>query len=209
VILDAWVKSLFDENVYARQISRLPSILSRISYNCVKQWSEHPTHDWELPEYIMVKKTDNSEIYRLLRQGEILEVEKNLSVLPLFDSNLIVLSRLVEIFHNEVNFESANTIFDYSTDIYELVRHYTKTKLMLRRIEFDMPSEYIDEFYDYCEENNVSVYMLAQFVLTNLDDKKKVCKGLVDLYSGKKGPQSMQAVYFTWLYNQIREECPQ
>jgi hypothetical protein len=205
-ILDAWRESVLNEDIYERQMARMPVILAKISYETVMQWKGQ-NRIWEIPKWMHEKYIDDGEICRFLKQGEILEVEKALTVMPVGNKKLAILSRLIEIFHNEVPNDVVNTIFDYSTDLDELTRHYTRTKLMLRRIEFGMPYRYIDEFYDYCEENKVSVYMLAQFVLANVFDKEKVCRGLADLYTAKKGVQSTEARYFMGLGNQIRRDA--
>jgi hypothetical protein len=138
----------------------------------------------------------NEEIYDLLKKGEILEVENALLTAEKCDKKLLILVNLLEIFHDEVNCEVKRTVFDYSTDIDELVKHYTWTKLMLRRIEFDMPHEYIDEFYDYCENNGVSMCMLNNMIQKNIIFKKKVCLGLADLYGEKKGSDSWEREFY-------------
>jgi hypothetical protein len=145
---------------------------------------------------------DNEEtIYALLRQGEILEVEKALKSLRVMNEKLLILDKLTKIFRNEVNGNSKKTVFDYSTDIDQLSQHYTKTKLLLRRIDFDMPRVCINEIYEYFEDNMVSVYMLEEMVKTNMVNKVKVCMGLAELYGGRKGTGSFEAGYFLNLKN--------
>ncbi len=145
-------------------------------------------------------------IYELLKQGEIIKVEEALASVQAWNEKLIILNRLVKIFHTEVESGSEYTVFDYSVNMDVLAEHFTKVKLMLRRIEFDMPKEAINEFYDYCEKNKVSVYMLASMVLINTFYKEKVCKGLIDLYKEKKGQKSGEAEYFANLLKYIREK---
>jgi hypothetical protein len=147
------------------------------------------------------------KIYDLLRQGEILEVEKALKSVQHYDEKSLILSNLVVIFRNEVSNNMPHTVFDYSTDIDELSDHYTRTKLMLRRIEFDLPKEYIDEFYEYCEYNGVSFCMLLSMIMKNVINKEKVCLGLASLYREKKGEQSFEAQSFLSLYQYITKGC--
>jgi hypothetical protein len=149
---------------------------------------------------------NNDEIYSLLRQGEILEVESALHSVKKWDKKLIILSNLLEIFHDEVNCEVKRTVFDYSTDIDELVKYYTWTKLMLRRIEFDMPHVYIDEFYDYCENNGVSMCMLNNMINKNIFFKKKVCLGLADLYGEKKGSDSWEREFYIKFSERVEDK---
>jgi predicted peroxiredoxin len=70
-------------------------------------------------------------------------------------------------------------------------------------MDFDVPWEYMEEFYEYCEDMGVSVYMLSHMVKINMYNKEKVCDGLVRLYMEKKGAMSTQAQYFL----KLKEEC--
>jgi hypothetical protein len=149
---------------------------------------------------------ENEEIYDLLRQGEILEVDKALREDRKWDKKLFILANLMEIFNDEVNCDVQRTVFDYSTDIDELAKHYTWTKLMLRRIEFDMPHVYIEEFYDYCENNGVSMCMLNHMILKNIFYKKKVCLGLADLYGEKKGNNSWEREFYIKFSERVEEK---
>jgi hypothetical protein len=149
---------------------------------------------------------EDEKIFDLLKQGEILEVEKALKSVYRRNEKIIILQRLVDIFHDEVDEDVPRTVFDYSTDMDELSQHFTTTKLLLRRIEFDMPQEYISEMYDYFENNGVSVCMLKSIIMVNIFNKRKVCMGLEKLYSEKKGIQSAEAVYFGNLNKNIEED---
>lgn len=144
-------------------------------------------------------------IYELLKQGEIIKVEDALNSVQEWNEKLIILNRLVKIFRTEVENGAEYTVFDISTDIDKLAEHFTSVKLMLRRLEFDLPKESIKEFYNYCEKNNVSVYMLSSIVLINIFYKEKVCEGLIHLYIDEKGKQSGEAEYFASLLKYIRE----
>jgi hypothetical protein len=145
----------------------------------------------------------NDDIYSLLKQGEILEVEKALNEIVLTQEWQLVLKELIAIFREEVEGNVSRSVFDYSTDIDELTKHFNKTKLLLRRMDFDVPWEYMEEFYEYCEDMGVSVYMLSHMVKINMYNKEKVCDGLVRLYMEKKGAMSTQAQYFL----KLKEEC--
>jgi hypothetical protein len=148
---------------------------------------------------------ENEEIYSLLKQGEILEVEKAINSVRLKDKNILILTELLVIFHDEVNSNSIHTVFDYSTDFEELSRHYIRTKLLLRRLEFDMPPEYLDEFYDYCENTGVSIPMLCRMIRVNVLYKEKVCLGLSQLYGDKKGKDSMEYGFYKKLSKCVME----
>ena len=146
------------------------------------------------------------KIYELLKQGEIIKVEELLDSVKEWNEKLTILSRLVKIFHIEVQSGAEYTVFDYSVDMDMLVEHFSLVKLMLRRIEFDMPKDAVNELYEYCEKNKVSVYMLASIVFINIFHKEKVCEGLIDLYKEKKGQLSEEAEYFASLLKYIREK---
>jgi hypothetical protein len=72
---------------------------------------------------------------------------------------------------------------------------------MLRRLDFDLPSEYIDEAYSYFEGNDVSIYMLVQMAVKNMTHPKYVCQQLANLYGDKKGIMSKEAQFFQRLVN--------
>jgi hypothetical protein len=149
---------------------------------------------------------DKEKIRDMLKHGDILAVDKILQSETLNDKSLVILSRLIIIFKNEVNCGIKRAVFDYSTDIDELVNHYNMTKLMLRRIEYDMPSRYIDDAYRYWNETGASVCMLSQMVVTNIIDKEKVSSRLVELYNERTGGQSMETQSFLRLYKFVTEE---
>lgn len=142
----------------------------------------------------------------LLNKGEILKAEKVLNEVKEKNEKLMVLERLISIFKTEVENGAEYTVFDYSTELDKLALHFNKTKLMLRRLEFDTDKRSVKEFYEYVERNRVSVYMLASLILVNIFFKKKVCMGLARLYSENKGTTSMEAVYFAKLLENIEEE---
>jgi hypothetical protein len=147
------------------------------------------------------------KIAALLKQGEILEVEDLLKTMEenKKSKEIIILERLIDIFRSEVSNDIERTVFDYSTDIYELAAHFTKVKLMLRRVEFDMPLEYIDEFYRYCEDTGVSFNMLSLLVMANItpQHRKKVCSGLAGMYERNKGEGYWEVRSFTYLANHM------
>jgi hypothetical protein len=149
---------------------------------------------------------ENEEIYSLLRQGEILEVEKAFESVKKWDNNLYILLNCVEVFHDEVTYNVEHTIFDYSTDIDELYKHYTKTKLLLRRFEFDLPKVYQDEFYEYCEHNWVSIWLIRNMISKSIIFKEKVCLRLAGLYGDKKGKDSLEYAFYFLLSNSLEEE---
>ena len=112
-----------------------------------------------------------------------------------------ILDCLLRIYDAEIEGEIIDTVFDYSKKVDVLVEHYNKTKLMLRRLEFDLEGE--DEFYKYCDKTKVSQYFIAQILLHNLLNARKVCRKLITEYSRKEGANCEKVLYFQALYEQL------
>ena len=148
---------------------------------------------------------ENELIYEYLSRKEIDRVEDELAYMTNLDEKLRVLSCLIEIYRAEHTDNANGDVFDYSTDINVLYRWYIETKLYLRRLEFDLGTQSEKQFYQYCKENKVSVYMLARLVLHNIFDKEKVLKKLIRLYIANKGEKSYEVRYFAIQLKRVRD----
>ena len=144
----------------------------------------------------MVEMSKQEQIQGYLEQGNIKKAEQEIHSLHELDARMVVLDVLIQIFYLEKKQNATDTIFGYSRNIDLLVQHYSKVKLLLRRLEFDMPQQ--EELYKYCMEHNVSEYMLAVIVGTNLFGQKKVYKKLMGMFREKAG-------YFHSLYKYLEE----
>lgn len=126
--------------------------------------------------------SEKEQVAVCLHEGEILKAEKILADSKDMDKDMVVIDILISIFHEEVDNGSINTVFDYSVDMDMLVKHFVRLKLMLRRIEFDLPCEYQNEVYEYCIKNKVSECLLSSIIFNNIYDRQKVCKKLLQMY---------------------------
>ena len=115
------------------------------------------------------------EIYELLQQGEIIEVDEQIKALPSPSRKLKVLSQLIEIFKEEVADNVAYSVFDYSVDIDELYDRHIYLEEMWRAY-INEPSKYNKRIFDdFIRENNISneyVMSLRQNSIQN------ICNGM-------------------------------
>ena len=139
---------------------------------------------------------EEKEIYRLLAQGEILKVEQLMTGVKQWSAKLIILDCQIKVFHVEVEKESLETVFDYSVDMDKLAKHFIYLKLLLRRMEFDLPKQAQREFYDYCKENRVSVYLITSILFHNIFYQEKVCNQIIEQYRQREGEKSERVRYF-------------
>lgn len=142
-------------------------------------------------------------IRSVLARGEIGTVVSIYSVMPegviANKAELSVLLDLLNIFQQEMAHQVAATVFDYSLDLDELVQHFFRLKLYMRRMEFNLPVEYQREFYDYCVATGVSDYFILQLLQKNLFLKKDACLNLSARYAEREGVGSMRASLYAQL----------
>lgn len=109
---------------------------------------------------------------------------------------MVIMERLIQIFHAEVEHDTEVTVFDDSINMEQLAKHFVIVKLLIRRLEFDLPKEYQKEFYDYCQKYKVSEYFLVSILLTNVFERGKVCRRLIKLFEDAEGKNSWMGRYF-------------
>lgn len=127
----------------------------------------------------------NRQIQEFLDQGEIIKAWEMLLSLEKMDVPLLILKNLIHVFCVETEQNAEYAIFDYSTDIDKLSQHFIRLKLLMRRLEFNLPEQYQEEFYVYCNTHHVSEYLLDFILLTNIFNKEQVCRKLMDRYPDK------------------------
>ena len=138
--------------------------------------------------------SETEQIQIFLRQGEIIKAEKALHSLQHMDADLLILDILIQVFHVEI----AQDVFDDSTDIKELAKHFITLKLLMRRLDFELPEEEQNELRTYCSLHHVSAYLLAKILLTNIFHRKQVCRRLIAMF-----PE--HAAYFGQTYKYLEE----
>lgn len=140
--------------------------------------------------------TERTRIQELLYQKEFKKVEQILYSIQVLDADLLVLMILIQIFYREEKEKIRDTVFSASLEIDTLVKHFIKLKLLLRRLEFDLPKKFQKEVYSYCIEHNVSRCLLAHILINNIFNQKKVCKQIIAMF-----PE--QAAYFREIYQYL------
>lgn len=138
------------------------------------------------------------QIQMFLKQGEIIKAEQALQSLPYKDADFLILDLLIQVFHVEAMQNADDTVFDDSTDIKVLAKHFITLKLLMRRMDFDLPKEDQDELCTYCRHHHVSEYLLVKILLTNIFHKKQVCRKLLAMFPEK-------AAYFEQAYKYLEE----
>lgn len=145
------------------------------------------------------------KIASLLREGELLEIEEILAKQTNWTANLMILNILIQVFHKEVENNIQPAVFDYSLDFDELVKHFIHLKLLIRRLEFDLPSEYQNELYEYCVQTGVSVCLILSILHNNIFFKTKTCRQIARVFEDAEGEHSPYAVFFRTLSMNLEE----
>ncbi len=144
------------------------------------------------------------EIRELMKQGEILEAERLLQQMDEKwrgrDGNIFLI--LIYVFRREVESGMQRTVFDRFADPDDMIQHFIRLKLYLRRIEFGLAQEYQREVYDYFVQTNVSEYLIFQILQKNIFYKEQFCRNLSLLFEREEGTDSMRSK----LYRQLAEQ---
>lgn len=148
------------------------------------------------------------EIQELLIRGEMRAAEEKLEQVPESEKNkhMFMLQVLFNVFHTETKNHLSETVFDYSVDLTVLYEHFVRLKLLVRRLEYDLPEQYQREIYPYCRKWHVSQYLLTVVLLNNVFDTLKTCRKLIEIYMWEEGKLSEKTQYFVQLLNLLREE---
>lgn len=135
------------------------------------------------------------EIRSLIRQGDILKAEQLLLQLDKDKRGKTgnVLLILIGIFRKELEKNVSSTVFDVSLDANELVEHFIRVKLYLRRLEFGLPEQTWLEFYEYGRQTGVSDYMILYLLQNNIFYKEECCRNLSGLFAKMEGADSLRA----------------
>lgn len=136
---------------------------------------------------------------KLLSHGELLKLKEELSHVTEWTKELCVLTIMIDVFCSEAENNVRYSVFDYSTDINELTKHFTQLKLYLRRLDFDLPLENQMEIYDYLQQTNASVFLLAYYLNNNLFYPQKAARRLSDIFFRKEGGNSERGLLFAGL----------
>lgn len=137
-----------------------------------------------------------------LTKGDFKTAEQLLAQEDAASQDAVILKCLFQIYDSESK-NKVPTVFDHTTDLHALSEHYKKTKLLIRRLEFDIEGE--AEFYDYCEKNQVSEFFIARILQNNVFEAEKVCKKLIHAYEAEG--KTKETAYFRSLLKQLEDHA--
>ena len=129
----------------------------------------------------------DQHVASMLAAGELQRLEYFLAALKTRTKKLVILKCLIDIFKEEVRNNEPFTVFDYSLDLDELVKHYMVTKLLLRRFDFNLPKEYQEEFYYYCANAHVSRCFIEYLIEHNMLYPEEVRAKVMAFFEGGEG----------------------
>lgn len=92
-------------------------------------------------------------------------------------NELATIFYLVRIYEQEKAAEQ-KTIFEKVENSSKLLERYTKLKFYLRRIEFDVVDDNLQEFYQFLIQNEISSYELRTVMEYSVVHKEKVLKAI-------------------------------
>lgn len=144
-------------------------------------------------------------IYELLGKGEIDRAKEELSGVTQGSGKLVIIDKMIEVYEAQRQAGEKETIFDVSENADFLEEYYKRIKLLFRRVDFGMPISYQKEFFDYCMENHVSVYLLSEIILSNAFHKEECCKKLIRFYIEEKGEKSGEVRYLAVLLGELQK----
>lgn len=156
--------------------------------------------------FIFVERDMNEkelQLERWLSEGDIAQISRELTAEKKESKITALLKCLIRIYYVETENGVENNVFHYSRNLKELTEHYTKIKLLLRRIEYNVGDE--EEFYTYCEVQKVSQYVIAQILLNNIFHAKTVCRKITDNYAKQEGWHSDRVLYYRKLEGQLED----
>lgn len=115
----------------------------------------------------------------------------------------VILRCLFGVAHQEEQHEGKCLFSTYSSNYELLIKHFIRLKLLLRRLEYSMPDE--EEFFVYCEQNNVSVYFVKELIQKNIFNPQKVCRKLIEKYGSAEWKDEKKQEFYGELLEQLEE----
>ncbi len=123
-----------------------------------------------------------------------------------FSKEFIMIDIILQIYSREREYDYHPTVLDYSRDMDILLSHFIRLKLLLRRLDFDLPKECQEEIYEYCRQTRVSNIFLMWLVNSNMFNPKKVAERLSSIFIEAEGENSYRGILFREVVGQM-EEC--
>lgn len=142
----------------------------------------------------------------LLSKGNLQKLSEALSNVTNWTKELYVLAVMFDVFCDEAENNVQDSVFDYSTNIDTLTKHFIQLKLYLRRLDFDLPVENQLEIYEYIQRTNTSDFLLTYYLKNNIFYPQKVAKKLSDIFLQKESRHSKRAIIFAKLAEQLPKQ---
>lgn len=121
-------------------------------------------------------QTLKEQINILFAEGRYEEVEQLIAANEkkvMNDNDIVTLYYLFPVYKQE-KAAGKQTLFEKTYSVDELLTRYTKLKFYLRRLDFDVLDEGLDDFFAFISENQISVYEIVVAIRYSVVHKEKV-----------------------------------
>lgn len=128
---------------------------------------------------LLKKKID--ELWAIHAYDQIEDVLLEYKNITEHDNDLATVYYLMGIYKKEKT-AGQKTILDKTGSVLALLERYTILKFYLRRIDFDVIGESLQDFYQFMIQNEVSAYELLtvmEYVVIHKEKVRKVIQGIV------------------------------
>lgn len=109
------------------------------------------------------------------RYDEIEQIIRENEKTAMNDNDIVTLYYLFPVYRQE-RAAGKPTLFDKAGNVDELLCRYTKLKFYLRRLDFDVMDNGMDEFYTFISENQISLYEIVTALRYSVVHKEKVMR---------------------------------
>ena len=121
-------------------------------------------------------QTLKEQINTLFAEGRYEEVEQLIAANEkkvMNDNDIVTLYYLFRVYKQE-KAAGKQTLFEKTDNVDGLLTRYTKLKFYLRRLDFDVMDEGLDDFFAFISENQISVYEIVVVTRYSVVHKEKV-----------------------------------
>lgn len=137
----------------------------KIVNNCIVHYLERKAKEWLLNQLEL--------LWREKRYDEIVQILKNNELIVKKDTNLSIISYLSLVFCQERQ-AGSKTIFEKTDGVASTIIRYTRLKFYLRRLDFNIGENSLDEFRIFFVNNQISSQELRLLIQQSVVHKEKV-----------------------------------
>lgn len=126
-------------------------------------------------------QTLKAQIDTLFKEGRYEEMEQLIAAnekTAMNDNDIVTLYYLLPVYKQE-KAAGKRTLFEKAENVDDLLQRYTKLKFYLRRLDFDIMDDGLDDFYAFLSENQISVYELVTAIRYSVVHKEKIMQLIV------------------------------